>query len=248
MAEEPAPVADTPRQLLSTTQELTRRVRKAQRGTWFPLVLLGLVIVAAAPFYRVGSHPNVTDCTVRSSYFSNIQQAVHGGGAVKTCFIVYGWPAFSYWVVALAGAYVVIAGFYVHRARRRGVGARVGPYVMAGIAGLMLAASCWLVQHYLANLQSRYQADLVVHGLNPLLTIGIALFVLAWVERSRALLVFAAGNLVAVLTNFYDIDGLLRDHGWVVARQWIFLPRLWLAGAVLLLGGAGFAVAERLRK
>jgi hypothetical protein len=33
-----------------------------------------------------------------------------------------------------------------------------------------------------------------------------------------------------------------------VPRQWIFLPGLWLAGAVLLLGGAGFAVAERLRK
>ena len=35
-----------------------------------------------------------------------------------------------------------------------------------------------------------------------------------------------AANLAAVLANAYDIDGLLRDHGWAVAMQWTFVPRL----------------------
>jgi len=250
MTDEPGHFVDTPRQLLTTAQELTRRVRKAQRGTWFPLVLLGLVVVAAAPFYRLGSHPDVTDCTVRSSFVSGIPHAVPGGGVAKTCFIVYGWSAFIYWVVALVLAYVVIAGFYVLRARRRGVGARTLPYVIAGIAGVILVAALWLVQRYLDNhLQSHYQVTVVVHGRNPLFAIGVALFVLAWVERSWALLVFAVCYLAAVLLPYlYSLTRLLADHGWVMARQWIFLPELWLAGGVLLLGGVGFAVAERLRK
>src|ERR1022692_3623648 len=96
--------------------------------------------------------------------------------------------------------------------------------------------------------QTRYPSALVVHGLNPLLAIGLALFALAWAERSWALLVFAAANLAAVLANFYDIDGLLRNHGWAVALPWTFVPRLWTAGAaLLLLAGAAFAIAGRLR-
>jgi hypothetical protein len=66
-------------------------------------------------------------------------------------------------------------------------------------------------------------------------------------QRSRALLLFAAANLAAVLANAFNIDGLLRDHGWAVAMQWTFVPRLWAAAAVLLLAGAAFAIAGRLR-
>jgi hypothetical protein len=241
MTEDSGPAAETPQQLLSSTHELTRRVRRAQRGTWFPLVLLGLVVVAAAPFYRVGPHPQATCTSVPASG----PGGPTGPGAVK-CFIVFGWPAFAYWMAALAAAYVVIAGFYVLRARRRGVGARISPYVIAGIAGVLLVAALWLAQRYLGS-QTRYPSALVVHGLNPLLAVGLALFVLAWVERSRALLVFAAANLAALLANLYDVDGLLRDHGWFVAMQWTFVPRLWFAGGVLLLGGAAFAIAGRLR-
>jgi hypothetical protein len=242
MTEDSGQAAESPRQLLLGTRELTRRVRRAQRGAWFPLVLLGLVVVGAAPFYRIGPHPHATCTAVVTRGPGGIPV---GPGTVK-CFIAFGWPAFTYWVVALAAAYAVIAGFYLLRARRRGVGARIRPYVMAGICGVALIAVLWLVQRYLGS-QNRYPSALVVHGLNPLLTIGLALFVLAWAERSWALLAFAAVNLAAVLTNFYDIDGLLRDHGWAVALPWTFVPRLWFAGAVLLLAGAAFAIAGRLR-
>jgi hypothetical protein len=239
MADEQVPVADTPRQLLSTTHELTRRVRRAQRATWFPLVLLGLVVVAAVPVYRYGSRPAVSCVPV-------------SGGVAERCLVTYGgWPAFIYWMVALVLAYAVIAGFYLLRARRRGVGARIRPYVLAGIAGLILVAVIWPVQQHLGSLQSQsnFEAALVVHGLNPLLAIGLALFVLAWVERNGALLAFAACYLAAtLLANYSDIPRrLFEGLGWVATPQWFFLPTLCLAGGVLLLGGAAFAVAERRR-
>jgi hypothetical protein len=240
MADEQVPVADTPRQLLSATHELTRRVRQAQRATWFPLVLLGLVVVAAVPVYRYGSRLDISCVPVR-------------GGAAERCLVTYGgWPAFIYWMGALVLAYAVIAGFYVLRARRRGVGARIRPYVLAGIAGLILVAVIWPVQQHLGSLQSQsnFQAALVVHGLNPLLAISLALFVLAWAERNGALLAFAVCYLAAtLLANYSDVPRrLFEGLGWVATPQWFFLPTLCLAGGVLLLGGAAFAVAERRRK
>ncbi len=77
------------------------------------------------------------------------------------------------------------------------------------------------------------------------LAIGLALFVLARAERSRALLVFAAANLAALLAGSYNVGGLLREHGWAVPVAWTFMPRLWAAAAVLLLAGAAFAAAGR---
>lgn len=242
MTDRQSPVADTPRQLLANAQELTRRVREAQRGTWFPLALLGLVVLGATPFYRLGPPAHVT-CGPATLVPGS------GGGFRKYCSIAIGWPAFIYWTVALVLAYVVIAGFYVLRARRRGVGARILPYVVAGIAALILDAALWPVLHKAYVNYPDQAALLAVHGLNPLLAIGLALFVLAWVERGWALLVFAAGYLAAaLLPNLYSITRLLAEHGAAVPRQWHSLPGLWLAGGVLLLGGGAFAVAERLRK
>ena len=239
MTDERNTIAGTSRQLLSATEALTRRVRKAQRGTWFPLLLLGLVVAAATPVYRFGSRGHVA-CAVSTA---------PGGARSETCFIAYGWPALVYWMVALVLAYVVIAVFYVLRARRRGVGTRILSYVVAGIAGLILVAFAWPVQQHL-SLQAHYQAALVVHGLDPLLAIGLALLVLAWVERNLALLVYTVGYLAAaLLANYSGIPKkLFEDLGWVANPQWHFLPGLCLAGGVLLLGGAAFAGAERLRK
>ena len=44
-----------------------------------------------------------------------------------------------------------------------------------------------------------------------------------------------------------EVAKVLRQHGWAVPLQWTFVPRLWFAGGVLLLAGAAFAVAGRLR-
>ena len=73
---------------------------------------------------------------------------------------------------------------------------------------------------------------------SPAGAIGLALLVLAWAERNPALLVFTLGYLVIVLVPI--------TFGWVIPLSpWSFLPRLVIQGSVLLLGGIGFALAQR---
>jgi hypothetical protein len=51
-----APHPDDPYQLLSGAHQLARRVRRAQRTTWFPLLVLAMVTFASIPAYRYGGH------------------------------------------------------------------------------------------------------------------------------------------------------------------------------------------------
>jgi hypothetical protein len=238
MTDQPAGSVDTARQVLSTTRQLTRRVRRAQRSTWFPLVLLGLVVVASAPFYRLGRH--VVTCDPVLGARGGVQIIDRG-----TCVQVVGWPVGVYWILAFVLAYVAIAAFYVYRARSRGVGARVLPYVGSGIAaGLVFGiASAWTQQ---LNLDGYLPTGPVAVGMVPLISIGLALFVLARVERNWPLLAFAIGYLVvALLACGIGMRRLGLNVGSNLGPMWSFLPGLVVAGGVLLLGGMGFALAER---
>jgi hypothetical protein len=208
-----------PRQLLSGSQALARRVRAEQRAIWFPLLVFAAVTFAAIPVDRYGHR--VLTC-----------KAVSNG---RICS-VYTSPAFVYWPVALVLAYVAIAAFSLHRARARGVGTRVLPYVIVGIviAGVVTVAAFWAAHHpTVGGPRSLYRL------IGPAAAIGLALLVLAWVERSVALLVVAVGYLVIVLMPL--------NFGWVLRRpsSWYFLPHLVTYGSVLLLAGIGFAVADR---
>ncbi|GAB2822836.1 hypothetical protein GCM10027176_28950 [Actinoallomurus bryophytorum] len=235
MTDESIPSADMAQQVLAATDQLTRRVRQAQRGTWFPLALLGLVVVAAAPFYRLGRHTVTCDPVL----------GARGGVEIidrGACIQVVGWPSGVYWILALVLAYAAIAAFYVSRARSRGVGSRVLPYVGSGIAaGLVFGvASAWTPQLKLGGLSP---AGPVAIGLIPLVAISLALFVLARVERSWAVLAFAVGYLAVALLAY----GIRTGPAWGLPVTWGFLPSLLFAGGVLLLGGAGFGLAERRR-
>jgi hypothetical protein len=238
MTDESLPSAAMARQVLSSTDQLTRRVRQAQRGTWFPLVLLGVVVIAAAPFYRLGRHTVTCD------------PALGARGGVEiidrgACVQVAGLPSGVYWIVAFVAAYAAIAAFYVFRARSRGVGSRVLPYVGSGIAvGLVFGVASAFAQRL--HLYDYSPGGPVAVGMVPLVAIALALFVLARIERSWAVLAFAAVYLViALLVNSGGGPG--RGSGSGIPATWGFLPGLLIAGGVLLLGGASFALAERRR-
>jgi hypothetical protein len=219
-----------PRQLLSGARELTQGVRQAQRGTWFPLLVFAAVTFAAIPVYRYGHYA----LTCR------------GGPPARIC-TVYSTAGFVYWPIALVLAYVAIAAFYVHRSRARGVGTRVRPYVTAGIiiAVLLTCASLWAAHHPpiggldILWLHGPQSFSLFSRLVGPACAIGLALLVLAWAERNRALLLFTLGYLVIVLVPI--------TFGWVITRPtpWAHTPHLVIFGSVLLLGGLGFALAER---
>lgn len=229
MTTESAYTGDDPHRLLASTRELARGVHRAQRATWFPLLVLAVVTFASIPA-RYG-HYTLT-CT-----------AVPPAGRICSA---YSAAAFVYWPIALVLAYVVIAAFYIHRSRVRGVGTRVRPYVTAGIiiAIVVIGASLWAAHHPSVSdlpilwLHGPQSLGWFFRLVSPSGAIGLALLVLAWAERSRALLVFTVGYLAIVLVPI--------TFGWVIPLSpWSFLPRLIIQGSVLLLGSIGFALAQR---
>jgi hypothetical protein len=236
MATESASMGGDPQQLLSRSRELADRVRKAQRVTWVPLAVLAAATFGAVPAYRF-SH-SVRTC----------RTWVHPQGQSGTICLVYNSAAFVYWPIALVAAYVTIAALYLRRSRAHGVGTRVRPYVIAGIAiaVLLTGTSLWVDRHppidphdILGLHIAALQAGSIFRLTGPASAIGLALLVLAWAERSRALLAFAFGYLTIVLIPI--------DFGWVIARpsRWSFLPHFVIDGGVLLLGAIAFALAQR---
>src|SRR5258708_9452048 len=56
MTTETSRAGDDRHGLLSNTRELAQRVRRAQRATWFPLLVFAAVTFASIPVYRYGGH------------------------------------------------------------------------------------------------------------------------------------------------------------------------------------------------
>ena len=215
---------DDPRQLLSGTRELTRQVRRTQRATWFPLLVLAAVTFAAIPF----------------RYTPHRLAAYAATATVRAC-TGYSPALLVYWPAALVLAYVVIAAFYIRRSRARGVGTRVRPYVVAGIilAVAMTGSLLWALYHPLAFTLAGpgpFSAGAALHSYP--FAIGLALVVLAWAERNGALLALALGYLAVVLVT--ATVGAAGGHGWLGWPVQLVIP-----GSVLLLGGIGFLVAQR---
>ena len=212
---------DDPRQLLSGTRELTHQVRRTQRATWFPLLVLAAVTFGAIPFRY--SHHRLGTCAAT--------------GLARVC-TAYPPALLVYWPTVLVLAYAVIAAFYIRRSQARGVGTRVQPYVVAGIilALAMTGSLVWTLYHPLAfTLAGRVLLPALA---SYSFAIGLALVVLAWAERNGALLAVALGYLAVVLVavNFGSVSGH-RGLGFPV--------QLVTAGSVLLLGGIGFLLAQR---
>jgi hypothetical protein len=209
-------------------------VRDAQRGAWFPLALLGLATLASAPINRYG--------TTRS--------CSSPGGHGNVCLIYSRWE-FVYWPIALVLIYIAVAAFYARRSRERGVGTRVQPYVVAGIAiALVLSvASIWVLTRPSASVatfglhvQPGSPLDTAILRLvGPSAAIGLGLVVLARIERNVALLVFTLAYLAVVLFAYPAIHSPVMPH----PSPWFFLPRLITDGGLLLLGSVGFALAGR---
>jgi hypothetical protein len=235
------PESDSPQQLLAATQEYARQARLAQRQTWFPLLVLGLVVAAwglLGPWRRPigGCGPEERTATLVFRYCT-----VAGSGSF-----------FWYWVLSLSLAYIVITWFYLWRARRRGVGTRVSRYAWAWLGGLVLiSTSVWAVHNHLATVTSLAADNTLgirLAAFTPLLAIGAGLFVLAWVERYPALAWFAVGFLILsalLMVSRWPSDQLSQLIGH---HPLLFAASRYLTiGGFLLLSSAGLAVTERSR-
>ena len=211
MTTEAAYPGDDPNRLLSNARELAQRVRKDQRGTWFPLLVFALLTFVSIPVRRYSGHH--LDCL-----------------AVPRVCTVYSDAEFVYWPIALVLAYVAIAAFYIRRSRARGVGTRVRPYAIAGIiiAVALTGVALWEVRN--PPVHPMGLDGLAYQLARPEGAIGFALLVLAWAERNRALLLLTLVYLVAVLMPI--------TFGWVQPNPpWYFYPAVF-QGSVLLLAAS----------
>jgi hypothetical protein len=219
---------------LSLSRDLARRVRRDQRAAWFPLFVFAVVTFLAIPVTRAG-HPAGVVCHGITT---------PGPQGARAC-VAHNSAAYVYWPIALIAAYVLIAAFYLRRSRTRGLGTRVRPYVIVGLilAVAVTGASIWAAHTVLTGhydfLGWHLQGQDVYRLIGPACAIGLALLVLAAVERSLALFAVAVGYLIVA------IGGV--DFGWTIAQpsRWGFVPHLVIAGSILLLASVGFLAAHR---
>lgn len=216
-----------PRRLLTDVRDLAHRVRRDQRMTWAALLVLAVVTLVGIPFDWFGM-------TVHCHPDGSCEFARRG--------VLYYWPA------ALLLAYTAIAVCYVRAARARGLGARVLPYAITGAATTVVFTAAWVAaalyfpRHPAPIDPLPYWWFVLDRLVSPWGVIGVALLVLARLERNVALLLFTVGYLALVLLV------LPMDFGWGLP-QWgiraeMAVPQL-ISGAILLLGAAGFAAAGR---
>lgn len=102
MTTESVPPGDDPGRLLADSRRLAHQVRRYQRVTWFPLLVLAAVTFLAIPVSRYG--PRDISC-----------QPMENG----TMCYAYLKAAVFYWPLALLLAYTAIAGCYLRVARER---------------------------------------------------------------------------------------------------------------------------------
>ncbi|MBE1490740.1 hypothetical protein [Plantactinospora soyae] len=235
MTTDSIPADSDPRRLLSDVRTLAHRVRLDQRVTWVALLVLAVVALVAIP---VGWLFLYADC--------GRAFAEGGSGACRLRGLSRGF----YWLPALLLAYTAIALYAVRVTRARGLGARVLPYVLTGVALAVLSAVVWLLAFVYWQSQPLPTAPpteplpswvmLLDRLVAPVGTIGVALLVLAWLERHVALLLFTLGYLALVLVpiDTFRIPRFLGHHPDLLLPQAI-------GGAALLLGAVGFAVARR---
>ncbi|MBP0451177.1 hypothetical protein J5Y04_16750 [Kitasatospora sp. RG8] len=211
MTTHPAPSPGDPAGLLAMRRDLVHRVRREQRGAWFALLVFAAVRFGAAPVVRFGQGDNVR-------------------------LAVWYYPA------AMVLAFAAIGWFYLRRSDRIGVGTRIGPYLALGaVLGVITAGyEVWAIlgtRPYPDFREPTVLSTLFDALVSPAGAIGLALLLLARIERSWPLLAITCAYLALLV----DPDNLPDPSPWG-GRD------LLLGGGVLLLGGVGLALQQRIQR
>jgi hypothetical protein len=238
MTTESLSAGDDPHRLLADVRALAGRVRRDQRRTWVALLVLAVVTLLAVPFDWLFMQVRCDD--------TGCMFARRG--------MLYYWPP------ALLLAYAAIAVSYVRAARERGLGARVLPYAITGaVTAVVLTAAYTAAAAYFPSHPPfgggpmPFWWIVLDRLIAPWGLIGLALLVLARLERNVALLLFTVGYLLLVLLVLPTTEGVhLPDwtypsfmSGTNVQTRLSMAPTQLLAGLVLLAGGLAFAKARR---
>jgi hypothetical protein len=154
-------------------RSLTRAMR---HGSWFPLVMFGLLTLAAAPLFWI-TIPRCPNGENACSFVQNrgplgnpFVQGPVGSGIGR-------WIS-AYWVVAVPLGYFATVLYYRHRARRTGVAGRIWPAVVVALALMALMVVSFATRGMALGVPIPVFL-LEGRGLEPLLVIGMGLGILA---------------------------------------------------------------------
>jgi hypothetical protein len=234
-------------ELVGEIEGVRRRTRRAARGGAVPLGILALLVLGAAPVYAVASQSVVDGDgtgvflfdpaadTFRVTYFERLLNA-HPN--------VTGHPGIGlYWLIAAPLAFAAIAAYYTWRARRTGI-ATNGWWVAAAGASLLalLIATMWHAGGAMTH-DFDTGGPRPVDYVNPFLVVAVSVFVLAWVERSVAVLLAAVTFLGCLLLADTYSYATLSNVGFEDLASWGTATAI--LGAVLLLGTGVVAFVRR---
>lgn len=221
---------------LDDVGQLRASTRRVRHDYWFPVLLFGLLVLGAAPLYVT---PNMTS----GGYIAHYPNYLPGG-----YFLANPTAIALYWLIGIPVAYLLMAGFYWLRARRRGIATSSRSFVLVGIG--LLALLVLNVPQETGKISFGIAVwlpgDLTVRCLLPLIVVALAFFVLARAERSIGLLLFAASFLALVIVaNLYDLENLTYRMGWGAGGPEV---NVLVVGGFLTLGGLGFAMWALLKR
>jgi hypothetical protein len=242
-------------EVLRATARWRTQTQAAYRGRWFVLVIFGVVTLAAAPFFWRPT-PRCPGAGCQSlSHLTAISVGRSPGPLGNP--LVYGfldsgigrWISL-YWVLAVPLGFVATVLYYRHRASRTGVEGRIWPVVIVGLVlltALVVFSTNFLAAFHLRGLVGAFPVFTIENrGLGPLVVIATAVGVLAFLEHSRSLALFAMGFLaLAVLANLNDIEREMNRFGLTLPVGAAALPNVVVPGLFLLGGGLGFWWSDR---
>lgn len=217
---------------LFASHVLLEHTRRARRGGWFPILLFGIVTLAALPLYQIQTTcgqggfvcvgtPHVGALNAFSSAYSLQSQ----GRWISV-----------YWVLAVLSVYGLTVLYHRRRGFITGLRGRTWPTVGTGailLAAILMAAG-WM---------SGWPVTIGNNGTEPLAIVAISLFVLARTERSVPLAMFAIGFFVLVcISLFYNVVNVFERVGLAAPFRGsaALLPNLIVPGIYLVLGGLLF--------
>ncbi|HEV2891921.1 MAG TPA: hypothetical protein VGX28_16225 [Frankiaceae bacterium] len=228
--------------LVGEIDDVRRRTRAATRGGAVPLAMLGLLVLAATPFYAAAAN----FLYVGRGYV----QVIGGGLLTRPTFVERllrahpnAYPHLGvgrYWLVAMPLAFAAVTAYYALRARRSGLSVNGWRVAATGGGLLALIVAVMATAAVVPGALGDYFGPSDV--LNPFLVVVVAILVLARVERSVAILVaglvFAVAVVAADALVYTDVYG----DAWDSWRTWGWAT---LALGVLLLAEAGAVALVR---
>ncbi|SEG70722.1 hypothetical protein SAMN04489712_109196 [Thermomonospora echinospora] len=222
---------ESPRQVLDEVERLGRLTRARAHGAAVPFAVFGLLTLLSAVLYE---SPFGWSAPIGE---------IGGGGAYS---LIPDWTASGYaglegndrsaavsiafWLIVGPLCYLGCAWWYRERAERVGLAMRWRPWVIVGLALLVMM----LLGVYLRGLPGGPLPASPQNVIGPLPAVALGLLVLAWAERSRGL---AASALVyGTLSTMMNVYGLGQIPGGTIDPLTWPGNNLVLLAAVLLVG------------